>query len=86
MIDCGLIGQESRRSLKPMQERLGFKGIDAVLVTHMHGDHIVGVAARAQKWGAKLWTLDRVARRSSSPSDSTMPRHPGLRAGIDRSH
>ena len=50
-----------------MQKRLGLKGIDAILITHMHGDHIVQAPHVREKWGAKIWTLDRIAEQFEDP-------------------
>jgi len=50
-----------------MQKRLGLKGIDAILITHMHGDHIVQAPHAREKWGAKIWTLDRIAEQFEHP-------------------
>ncbi|MGH8730450.1 MAG: MBL fold metallo-hydrolase, partial [Burkholderiales bacterium] len=48
-------------ALKGMQQRLGLTGIDAVIPTHMHGDHTIGVPHLREKWGAQVWALDRMA-------------------------
>jgi len=61
MVDCGVDAATLDATLEQMRQRLGLKGIDAVLVTHMHGDHVVGAPHVRARWGAKLWTLDRVA-------------------------
>jgi glyoxylase-like metal-dependent hydrolase (beta-lactamase superfamily II) len=58
VFDCGLIGRESlEQSLQAMQEQLGLKAIDAVLISHMHGDHFLDVPYLREKWGTKVWTL-----------------------------
>ena len=68
VFDCGLIGRESlEQSLKAMQEQLGLKGIDAVLITHMHGDHFLDVPYLREKWGAKVWTGKDVAGPCEHP-------------------
>jgi glyoxylase-like metal-dependent hydrolase (beta-lactamase superfamily II) len=38
-----------------------------VLITHMHGDHVLGAPYLCEKWRAKLWTLDRVAGPVEQP-------------------
>jgi glyoxylase-like metal-dependent hydrolase (beta-lactamase superfamily II) len=68
VFDCGLIGREFlEQSLKAMQEQLGLKQIDAVLITHMHGDHFLDVPYLRQKWGAQVWTLKDVAQVCEHP-------------------
>ena len=66
LVDCGVIGQRSTRR-SSMRERMGLKAIDAILVTHMHGDHFLDAPYMREKWGAKLWTLDRVAEKFEQP-------------------
>ncbi|MCL5281532.1 MAG: MBL fold metallo-hydrolase [Planctomycetes bacterium] len=62
VFDCGLIGRDLlARSLAALQEQLGLQKIDAVLITHMHGDHFLDVPYLRQKWGAQVWTLQDVA-------------------------
>ncbi|HEX2972083.1 MAG TPA: MBL fold metallo-hydrolase [Tepidisphaeraceae bacterium] len=68
VFDCGLLDKGYLdRALGLMQERLGLKQIDAVLITHMHGDHILQAPYLREKWGAKLWSLDRVAEQFEHP-------------------
>jgi len=66
-VDCGFGKTELDATVSQMQERLGLKAIDAVLVTHMHGDHCLGAPYVREKYGAKLWTLDRVAPPVEQP-------------------
>lgn len=53
LVDCGFSMKETERRLA----RLGSSGesIDAVLVTHEHGDHINGVGALARKYAIPVW-------------------------------
>ncbi len=68
VFDCGPIGRELlEQSLKAMQEQLGLKQIDAVLITHMHGDHFLDVPYLREKWGARVWTLKDVAKVCEHP-------------------
>jgi glyoxylase-like metal-dependent hydrolase (beta-lactamase superfamily II) len=70
IVDCGLFPRDFlERSLKLMQERLGLKQIDAILVTHMHGDHCLDANYLRDRWGAKVWTHERVAELLRRPDD-----------------
>ena len=68
VIDCGLFDKAFLdKAISSMQERLGLKKIDAVIVTHYHGDHCQEAPHMREKWGAHLWTLDRVTDRVRYP-------------------
>src|SRR5262249_36779301 len=68
VVDCGLFDKEFLdRSITLMQQRLGLKKIDAVVVTHMHGDHCQEAPHLRTRWGAQLWTLDRVVDKCRFP-------------------
>ena len=67
IVDCGLDARTIDATLEAMQQRLGLKAVDAVLVTHMHGDHVSGLPHLREKWGAKAYTLDRVAEICQEP-------------------
>ena len=68
MFDCGCLDTaDLDATLQLMKERLGLKAIDAILISHMHGDHIMGAPHIREKWGAKIWTLDRVAEKFEHP-------------------
>ncbi len=53
MIDCGFSMKETLKRL----ERLGktVDSVDAILVTHEHGDHISGVERLARKYSIPVW-------------------------------
>jgi len=53
MVDCGFSMKETKKRL----ERLGksFEVLDAILVTHEHGDHISGVERIARKYSLPIW-------------------------------
>lgn len=67
VVDCGLGKNELDALVEQMRQRLGLKGIDMVLVTHMHGDHNVETPYVRQKYGATIATLDRVAEVCEQP-------------------
>ncbi len=88
VFDCGLIGRDLlERSLKAMQEQLGLKKIDAVLITHMHGDHFLDVPHLREKWGAQVWTLREVAKVCEHPERYDYAAMiPAYQAGFDSLH
>lgn len=53
LVDCGFSCQETIRRL----DRLGLvaEQIDAILVTHEHGDHVRGVSVLARKYDIPVW-------------------------------
>lgn len=53
MLDCGFSATETKRRLAVKQRDV--EAIDAILVTHEHGDHIRGVAALAKKHDIPVW-------------------------------
>ena len=68
LIDCGLFQIPFLdKTLELARDRLGLKKIDAVLMTHMHGDHVQEAPHIREKWGAELWTMDRVVPLFTHP-------------------
>lgn len=61
MLDCGFSCRETERRMA----RLGYSpaDLDAVVVTHEHGDHVRGVPALARKYGTPVWMTHGTARR-----------------------
>ena len=53
LVDCGFTLKETRRRLSLLDTRL--EQIDAILVSHEHGDHVAGVKAVARAAGASVW-------------------------------
>jgi glyoxylase-like metal-dependent hydrolase (beta-lactamase superfamily II) len=61
-IDCGLIKPEVLdRAIVGMREHLNLKAIDAMIPTHMHGDHFLQGPHLREKYGTQLWALDKMA-------------------------
>ncbi len=50
-----------------MRRHMGLKEIDAMWVSHMHGDHFLLGPVLQRKYGAKTWTLDRIADKCENP-------------------
>lgn len=70
LIDCGLFDRKFLdRILDAAGKRLGIKVIDAVLVTHMHGDHFLDAEHVRKTRGAKIWTHQRVVDLIERPLD-----------------
>jgi glyoxylase-like metal-dependent hydrolase (beta-lactamase superfamily II) len=70
IIDCGLFNREFLdTAIQRMRDRLGLKVIDAVFVTHMHGDHGMEADYMRTKYGAKLWTMEGVDDKFERPWD-----------------
>jgi glyoxylase-like metal-dependent hydrolase (beta-lactamase superfamily II) len=88
VFDCGLIGRDLlARSLAALQEQLGLKKIDAVLITHMHGDHFLDVPYLRDKWGTQVWTLKEVAEKCEHPERYDYAAMiPAYQAGFDSLH
>lgn len=70
LVDCGLFDRRHLdRVLDGARDRLGIKAIDAVLVTHMHGDHFLDAEHVRKTRGAAIWTHERVADLLERPLD-----------------
>jgi glyoxylase-like metal-dependent hydrolase (beta-lactamase superfamily II) len=55
-VDCGLLDETFLdTALQGMREHFGLKAIDAVIITHMHGDHFLEAPHLREKWGTKIW-------------------------------
>ncbi len=69
LIDCGFSAAETERRLA----RLGIEAaaLDAILVTHEHGDHIAGVAVLARRHGLPVHLTAGTARH---PKLAELPR------------
>ncbi len=75
VFDCGLIGRDQlESSLKAMQEQLGLKAIDAVLISHMHGDHFLDVPYLRESGGPRSGRSRTSQVPASIRSDTTTPR------------
>jgi glyoxylase-like metal-dependent hydrolase (beta-lactamase superfamily II) len=70
LVDCGLMSSKLLdEKLKLIEERLGLKKIDALIATHMHGDHFLQTAHLKKTRGVPLWGLDRMAPMCERPED-----------------
>lgn len=68
VLDCGLFPEQILEEIVVgMREHLGLKQIDAVWISHMHGDHFLLGRVLKEKYGAEAWTLDRIVDRCENP-------------------
>jgi glyoxylase-like metal-dependent hydrolase (beta-lactamase superfamily II) len=68
VVDCGLFDVNFLdKSIELIRQRLGLKKIDATIITHMHGDHFLEAPHLREKWGAQIWTLERIADKCQFP-------------------
>jgi glyoxylase-like metal-dependent hydrolase (beta-lactamase superfamily II) len=68
LIDCGLFERAFLdKAIARMQETFGLKQIDACLITHMHGDHMLDAEHIRQRWGTQVWALDRMVDKMEHP-------------------
>jgi glyoxylase-like metal-dependent hydrolase (beta-lactamase superfamily II) len=68
LLDCGIFPEPLLHELvQKMQMHLGLKRIDALWINHMHGDHFTLGAVLKEKYGARIWTLDRIVDKVQNP-------------------
>ena len=68
VVDCGLLDIKFLdESLEGMRKHYGLKAIDAVVISHMHGDHFLEASHLREKWGTKIWALDRMVEKMEHP-------------------
>ena len=68
MVDCGLLEVKFLdASLEGLRRNFGLKTIDAVIITHMHGDHFLEAPHLRSRWGTQIWTLDRTVEKMEHP-------------------
>ena len=66
--DCGLLDERLLdTALEGMRTNFGLKAIDAIIVSHMHGDHFLEATHLREKWGAQIWALDRMVDKMEHP-------------------
>ena len=62
VVDCGLLDEKFiNDSLQGMRDKYGLKHIDAIIITHMHGDHFMEAPYLSKKWGSPIWALQNMA-------------------------
>jgi len=64
LVDCGLSFQETKRRL--LTRDVSLNEIDAILVTHEHGDHSGGVFTLAKKMDIPIWCTSGTSQATSA--------------------
>ena len=66
--DCGLLDERFLdTALEGMKTNFGLRAIDAIIISHMHGDHFLEAPHLREKWGAQIWALDRMVDKMEHP-------------------
>lgn len=66
--DCGLLDEKFLdTALDGMREHFGLNAIDAIIISHMHGDHFLEAKHLRDKWGAQIWALDNMVDKMEHP-------------------
>ncbi|MGC8829777.1 MAG: MBL fold metallo-hydrolase [Verrucomicrobiia bacterium] len=70
VVDCGLVEEKFLdAAIGGLKTNYGLKQIDAVVITHMHGDHFLEAPYLKEKYGAQIWGLDIMAPVCERPED-----------------
>ena len=70
LVDCGLSFQETKRRL--LARDVSLADIDAILVTHEHGDHSGGVFTLAKKMDIPIWCTSGTSRATMAEKHATL--------------
>ena len=69
--------RESRRpwlyTLPTLLQRYGIEGIDAVIPTHYHDDHVAGIPMLRENYGAQLWAPENLVDVLARPGAYRLP-------------
>lgn len=65
MVDCGFSAREAENRLRQME--LQPTDIDALLVTHEHGDHIRGISVLSRRFAIPVWASRGTSEYFSDP-------------------
>jgi len=64
LVDCGFGAREAERRLREVG--VSARDLDAILVTHEHGDHVRGVATFSSRFGIDVWSTPGTWRQSGA--------------------
>jgi glyoxylase-like metal-dependent hydrolase (beta-lactamase superfamily II) len=67
-VDCGLLDEPFLdTALEGLKQHYGLKAIDAVIISHMHGDHFLEAPHLRAKWGTQIWALRNMVDKMEHP-------------------
>lgn len=67
-VDCGCLGRDILdKAINGMKTHFGLKSIEALVISHMHGDHIQLGPHLRNTYGTEIWTLDRITDTFEHP-------------------
>ncbi len=68
VVDCGLLDEAFLdTALAGLKAHYGLKAIDAVIISHMHGDHFLEAPHLREQWGAPIWALANMVDKMEHP-------------------
>ncbi|WP_157448712.1 MBL fold metallo-hydrolase [Deinococcus peraridilitoris] len=74
---AGSTEREARRpwlyTIPSLLRKYGVTGIDAVIPTHYHDDHVAGIGLLRETYGAQLWTAENITDVLARPEDYRLP-------------
>jgi glyoxylase-like metal-dependent hydrolase (beta-lactamase superfamily II) len=74
IVDCGLLDERMLdQALDGMREHFGLKAVDAVIITHIHGDHFLEAPYLRQTSGAPIWALNNMVDKMEHPDRFDYP-------------
>lgn len=88
VVDCGLVDTTFlASSLEAMKVQYGLKKIDALIITHVHGDHFLQAPYLKRNWGTSLWALENMVPMMEHPERHNLAALiTGYDAGFDSIH
>jgi glyoxylase-like metal-dependent hydrolase (beta-lactamase superfamily II) len=74
VVDCGLLDERLLdETLNGMSEHFGLRGVDATIVTHIHGDHFLEAPFLRETRGPAIWALDNMVDKMERPERFDYP-------------
>ncbi len=78
------LGEFKPELFDELRERYGVTTVDAVVVSHFHGDHIAGIPQLVEEFGSEVWVLDAEVDILEHPENYAMSFGTRMRLRPDR--